>query len=145
MKNKWKKIYFKPDFYYDSALGFCLHLGIHAEDIAEMTDYSVATVKRWLKDDTAPPWLLPLLYASEGGILGKGFDGWRLTRGLVCAPGIRYPLTASQVESYTWHLDILHQAHSALEQQRHAQTARDQVTPSAQVIEFAKWKNENGR
>lgn len=98
---KCKKIHFHPDFYYETAQDFCFHLGINPDDIANITGHSIATVRRWLKSDTCPPWLLPLLYAATGGVLTRGFYGWRLNHGLVNTHGLRYPLTASQVESCT--------------------------------------------
>jgi len=111
MKKKLKKIYFRPDFYFESANDFCLHLGLSANDIANVTGVTSKTAENWIKNDKSPPWLLPLLYAVCGGVIScKAFYGWRLNNGTVDAPNTRYPLTASQIEAYCWHLDTLRQS-----------------------------------
>jgi len=80
VKKKLKKIYFRPDFYYQTANDFCLlHLGITPEDIAELTGYTTKAARKWIKDDNPPKWLLPFLYAAYGRVISsKGFDGWIL-------------------------------------------------------------------
>jgi len=115
MKKKLKKFHFKPDFYFETANDFCLHLGICKNDIANLTGITPKTAQKWIDNNTPPPWLLPFLYAVYGGVIScKSFYGWHLNNGMVNAPGIRYGLTASQVEAYCWHLDILAQAQSKL-------------------------------
>ncbi len=79
VKKSLKKIYFRPDFYYETANDFCLHLGITPEDIASITGYTTKTAKKWIDTNKPPKWLLPFLYASYGRVISsKGFDGWIL-------------------------------------------------------------------
>lgn len=129
MEKKLKTFKFKTDFYYETALDFCMHLGYNPYNIATITGYTAATIKRWLKNNNPPPWLLPFLYALAGGQLQRGFNDWRLIDGQVFAPGLRYPLTSSQVEAYTWHLSALHQALSR-------ETATRPAQNSAVIINF---------
>lgn len=106
MKNKLKKFYFHPDFYYESTNDFCLHTGFNKNDIANLTGCHPKTAKNWIYSDQPPPWLLPFLYAVYGGVIScDSFYGWNLNKGLLHCPGNRYGLTASQIEAYHWHLD----------------------------------------
>lgn len=100
-----KKIYFKPDFYYETTRDFCLHLGYNAQDVAELTGVSVQTARRWIRSDNPPRWLLPFLYATSGRVLAPGFDGWLFKDGTLAARGFRFTLSASQIQAYTWHLE----------------------------------------
>lgn len=135
MKNilkKVKKIHFRPDFYYETAQDFCFHLGIDAQDIANLTGSHPSTATKWLKNDRCPCWLLPFLYAACGGIISdKAFYGWNLNNGIVNAPGIRYGLTAAQIESYCWHMDTLKQSQALI-----AKLNNQQQKPSAIIIPF---------
>lgn len=113
MKNNLKKFYFHPDFYYETANDFCLHTGFNKNDIANLTGHHPKTAQKWIDSDKPPRWLLPFLYAVNGGVIScDSFYGWNLNNGLVNCPGNRYGLTGSQIETYHWHLDRLLQAHT---------------------------------
>lgn len=136
MKNNLKKFHFQPDFYFETANDFCLHLGISEFDIANLTGYHHKTAKKWIDNDTPPPWLLPFLYAVTGGVIScNSFYGWNLNNGIVNAPGVRYGLTASQIEAYCWHLDILAQAQSKLRGQ-HKQQAIKKAGFRPKILNF---------
>lgn len=124
MKKNCKTLYFRPDFYFETANDFCLHLGISYQDIASLTGYHEKTIEKWIKNDNPKPWLLPFLYAVYGGVISsKSFYGWNLNNGMVNAPGIRYGLTCSQIESYCWHLGTLKQSQATV-QHLHKQLAK---------------------
>ncbi len=117
MKKNLKKVSFRPDFYFETAKDFCFHLGIDQYDIANLTGTHPKTAKKWIDTNKPPVWLLPFLYAVTGGVISsKEFYGWKLDKGVVIAPGNRYPLTASQIESYCWHLDAMRQSQARIAQ-----------------------------
>jgi len=137
MKKKLKKLYFRPDFYYETANDFCLHLGISPEDIANLTGYHHKTAKKWINSNNPPQWLLPFLYAIYGGVISdKAFYGWNLNNGIVNAPGIRYGLTASQIETYCWHLDTLKQSQSHVHHLKKQLTNKKDHQSTAVIINF---------
>ena len=135
MKKKLKKIYFRPDFYYETANDFCLHLGITPDDIANLTGCHTKTASNWIKNDNPPVWLLPFLYAAYGRVISsKGFDGWILNDGLVDTPANRYSLTSVQIETYYWHLDTLKQLQTKLHDYRQKAIAKKNDHQQTAVI-----------
>lgn len=137
MEKKLKYFSFRPDFYFETATDFCLHLGISIEDIANLTGYHPKTAQKWINNDTAPVWLLPFLYAVYGGVIScSSFYGWNLNDGMVNAPGIRYGLTCSQIETYCWHLDTLKQSQATVRYLEQCQAQKTAVKNTAVIIQF---------
>ncbi len=103
MKKKCKNFYFRPDFYFETPRDFCLHLGYSADDVAKLTGVTPRTARRWLAG-RPPRWLLPFLYAVSGGVIScDSFYGWQCRPdGYLYVPGLRTPLTASQVHAMHW-------------------------------------------
>lgn len=136
MKKNLKKFYFRPDFYFETANDFCLHLGYSAKDIADLTGVHPRTAEKWIKTNKPPPWLLPFLYAVHGGVISsKDFYGWRLHDGYVYAPGIRDRLTCSEVESLPWFKQTLKQSHAQYRELKKIMDLRD-----AQASEKTRFK-----
>ncbi|PCI36850.1 MAG: hypothetical protein COB50_04205 [Thiotrichales bacterium] len=137
MKKRIKNIYFKPHFYYETTIEFCLHLGFSANDIAELTGCHVKTSKKWMKSDKPPIWLLPFLYAAAGHVISsKGFEGWKLENSTVYTDNSSEGLKSVQIETYYWHLDILKQAHSKLNKTNNRKFKNNSI----KVIEIKKHK-----
>lgn len=132
MKNNLKIISLHPDFYYETTLDFCLHLGINPDQLAEWTGYTVSTARRLIKNNNPPRWLLPFLYACAGGVLCPDFYGFRLIDGRLTAPTLRGDLTASQISQYSWHLGVLSQYRDELARLTQPQKNR----PQAAVLQF---------
>ena len=125
MENNLKKFHFRPDFYFESASDFCYHLVISKYDIASLTGCHPNTAQKWINSDDPPRWLLPFLYAVCGGVICcDSFYGWKLHDGMIYAPGLRYGLTASQVESFPWYIDTLKQSQARLRKLKKAQAIK---------------------
>jgi len=54
----------------------CLRLT--PEHAAALCGASTATIKRWIKTDTAPLWFMPYMLACCGFSLVNGWEGWRI-------------------------------------------------------------------
>jgi len=141
MKKKLKNFYFRPDFYYETAKDFCFHLGFNPDDIANLTGVTHKTAAKWINTNQPPPWLLPFLYAVNGGVIScKDFYGWRLADGYVINPGIKKPLTFSEIESLPWYMETMRQYQATIRDMR-GQLATKKPVKTGTIIQLDKYRD----
>jgi len=98
---------FRPPFYYETFEEFYNKCGFSRNDISELTNRTIKTIRHWEYSD-APKEMYILIYAASGYFLSKAFYGFKITDNKLFT-GTRitysYGFVANEIMEYSFFRD----------------------------------------